>query len=345
MIDVTNMDDIKKLKNNKNIKYINLDIENPNLETIYYLLEHGKQYSYAEKTNEKKGYIYVSYDIFKQAELFILEVINKISISLTELEIAKYLYITVGKNIGYDINVLPDKSETFDLNNISMINNIWGSIYYGKGTNISISNLYLYLCKLMSLDCKIEQTSNQGYLKNILTIQNRTIMTDITQDIPEIQANFKTNFFVGANDNIKLDKKIGYIKDDYSETKIDNALKNIDFTNESIVEIILNKTSSILPIRNMKPIELGKIYELIFEKYCPNQNVKINNLYMNTNNKKEHFILISHNNSYYSFNYISNTFIKVPEHEIIENIESKRIGIYLNEKIPFLTLKEGKTLS
>ena len=58
-IDITSMEDIKKLKQNKNIKYINLDIENPDLEVIYYLLENGKNYSYSEKTSDKNGYIYI----------------------------------------------------------------------------------------------------------------------------------------------------------------------------------------------------------------------------------------------------------------------------------------------
>ena len=98
-IDITSMEDIKKLKQNKNIKYINLDIENPDLEVIYYLLENGKNYSYSEKTSDKNGYIYISYDIFKQAELFLLEIVNNVKISLNELELFRYLYITIGKNI------------------------------------------------------------------------------------------------------------------------------------------------------------------------------------------------------------------------------------------------------
>ena len=345
MIDITTMEDIKKLKNNNDIKYINLDIVNPDLEVIYYLLEHGQKYSYAERLEDNKGYIYVSYELFKQAELFILEVINRISMTLNELEVARYLYITIGKNIGYDINILPDKNETFDLKNISIINNIWGSIYYGKGTNASFSKLYLYLCSFVGINNKITQTSNLGYLKNTITIQNRNIVTDITQDIPFIQANFKTQFFIGANDNLKLDKKIGYIKEDYSENKIEESLRNIDYSDKLIIETILHKTENLLPIKNMKPIELGNIYEIIFTKYCPNYEIKIHNLYINNLEKKEHFILIEYENTYYSFNYIKNQFVKVDEKEIIEKLENKEIGIYLNEKIPFLTPKEGKALS
>ena len=45
IMNITSMEDIKKLKENKSIKYINLDIEAPDLEAIYYLIENGKNYS------------------------------------------------------------------------------------------------------------------------------------------------------------------------------------------------------------------------------------------------------------------------------------------------------------
>ena len=267
VMNITCMDDIKRLNKNNNIKYINLDINEPDLEVIYYLIENGNKYSYAEKIDDKKGYIYVSHDIFKQAELFILEIINKIHINLSELEIARYLYITIGKNIGYDINILPDKNETFSLKNISIINNLWGSIYYGKGTNTSLTKLYNYLCRFMNIDSKIMTTSKLGYQKNLLTIQNRTMMVDITQDIPYIQANFKTKNFLGFDDNLDLDKKIGYIKDNYSETKIEKVLRNLDYNEDIIVSKILEQTSKIINIKNIRPIELGMIYENIFTDF------------------------------------------------------------------------------
>ena len=75
-----------------------------------------------------------------------MNIINHIPKLLSKLEIARYIYMTVGKNIGYDINILPDKNETFSLKNINIINNLWGSINITKGTNISFCKLYLYLC-------------------------------------------------------------------------------------------------------------------------------------------------------------------------------------------------------
>lgn len=334
---IKTMSDIKKLEQNKNIKYINLDIMNPNLEVIYYLIENGKNYSYSEKIDDQNGYIYVPYDIFKQSELFILDIINSIPPELNDLEIARYLYITIGKNLGYDINSLPDKNVTFSLKDMDIINNIWGSIHITKGTNTSFSKLYLYLCRLMNLECKLIVTSNFGYLKNQLIINNNNIITDITQDIPLIQANFQTQNFYGHNDNIKLDQKIGYIFDEYNEMKIEKTLKNLDYSKPNIFKLVLLKTEEIINASQLKPIELGIIYDSIFNKYCLNFNITISNLYIQNNTKKEHFILITQNGKYYGYNYTKNSFVEISKEEIVKNIENEKIGMYQNEIIPFIT--------
>ena len=332
------MDDIKRLNELESVKYINLDITNPNLEVIYYLIDNGQNYSYSDMIDGKNGYIYVAYEVFKEAELSILDIINNIPTNLDELEIARYLYISLGKTLGYDINILPDKNETFNLNTINTINNIWGCINNSKGTNVSFTKIYLYLCKIMNIDCKLITVSKMGYLKNMLTINGTNIITDITQDIPFIQANFKTKYFLGYNDNLELDKKINYIKDNYNEDKIEQALKNIDYSKENILKEILIKTQNIINVNEIKPIELGIIYDIIFEKYCPNYNISINNLFINDiYNSKEHFILISCDNKYYSYNYTRSSFVEISYDEIIKNIENKKIGIYLNEKIPTIS--------
>lgn len=334
------MEDIKVLKKAPTVKYINLNLTSPNLEVIYYLLENGENYSYSEIINDKRGYIYVPFEMFKKSQLFILDVINSIPPNLTKLEVARYFYITIGKNLGYDINTINDKNETFSLEKINTINNIWGSIYNTKGTNNSFTKLYLYICSLMKIDCKLIQTED-NYFKNIVTINNRNIEVDITKDIPFIQGGFKTRHFTGYDDNLEIDKKIFYIKDDYCEVKINEVLKNIDYNNPDLFNIILLVTSKLINAKNLKPIELGIIYELIFSKYCPNYDISINNLYIvNGQNQKEHFILISHNNKAYSYNYSKNSFVEIPIDEILVNITEQRIGIYQNEYIPFIANKE-----
>ncbi len=328
------MEDINKLKNTPSVKYLNINIDKPNLEVIYHLIDNGKDYSYAELIDDKKGYIYVPYEIFKEGELEILDIINNIPTNLNELEIARFLYITLGKKIGYDINILPEKNETFNLKTINTINNIWGCLNNKKGTNTSFTKLYLYLCRMMNINCEIVKVNNINYSKNLISIKEKQILTDITQDIPLIQAGFRTKNFIGYNDNIELDRKINYIKDTYNEEKIEYSLKNIDYSKEDAIENILLRTQQIININNIKPIELGIIYDIIFEKYCPNYNIYINNLFVNENYNKEHFILISYNDKCYSYNYNKSSFMKISYDEILKNIEEKKIGIYLNEELP-----------
>jgi len=340
-MDINNIEDIKVLKNTPSVKYLNLSITSPNLEVIYYLLENGQKYSYAEKIGDTKGFVYVPYEVFKKSIMFILDVINNIPPNLTSLEVARYFYVTVGKNIGYDINILPEKNETFNLENHNTINNLWGSIYNTKGTNNSLTKIYLYLCKLVGINCQLIYNNDLKYYKNKILINNRSIEVDITKDIPYIQAGFQTKNFNGYDNNIEIDKKIFYIKDNYCELKLDETLKRMDYTRNDVFENILLFTSEIIDAKNLKPLELGIIYDLIFKKYCQNDEISINNLYIiNNENKKEHFILISYDNKSYSFNYSKNRFVEVTEKELIKNIEDQKIGIYLNEKIPFIVNKE-----
>ena len=337
-MNITNMEDIKRLKEQQDVKYLNIDIMTPDLEVLYYLIDNGQNYSYSDLINEQKGYIYVSYEIFKKGTSFILDIINHIPASLSEIEIARYLYITIGKNIGYDINTLPDKNDTFSLKNIDTINNLWGCITLTKGTNISFCKLYLYLCRIMNIDCKLIETGQLNYLKNVLNIDNTNIIVDITQDIPYVQAGFKTNDFPGYNDNLEIDKKISYIKDNYNENKIETSFKNLDYTMDDIFQTILLKTQEIIKADKIKPIELGIIYDIIFNKYYPNHDVTITNLYIQNASIKEHFILLTHNQKYYSYNYNRCSFVEIPKEEILKNIENKRIGTYLNESIPNLMI-------
>ena len=146
-----------------------------------------------------------------------------------------------------------------------------------------------------------------------------------------------TKYFAPYNDDLELDKKIKYIKNKYNDSLIDKSLKNIDYTKENCVEDILYKTQDIINVDNLKPVELSIIYEYLFSKYCPNYNIKINNLFLNSDNKF-HFIMISYNNEHYSYNYKKKSFVKVTDLDLIDNITSGKIGLYLNEIIPNIKL-------
>ena len=180
----------------------------------------------------------------------------------------------------------------------------------------------------------IVTVNNKGHLCNKLTIDNNNLIVDLTSDVPFIEANFKTRFFASYNDDICLDNKIGYVSGcDYNDLLIENKLKHINCSSDEFVFKFLLDTQKIININKIKPIELGIIYDILFNRFCPGEGINISNLYINNIGLKNHFILITYKDNYYSYNYNKKTFIKISEKELIENIENDRIGIYLNENI------------
>ena len=253
VLTVKDKQDINMLKNN-NIKYLNIDIVNVDSEIIDYLKENGGKYLYAESINNRGGYIYVDYNTFFLGEKIINSIISNIPKNLKEIEKAKYLYITLGKFVGYDINTMPEKNETFNFGEVNTINNIWGAICNLKATNQSYCKIYMYLCSLIGIKCDIVSVNNKGFLCNKLTIDNNCLIVDLTGDVPFIQAGFKTRFFSNYNDEIELDKKIGYIKDNYSEIKIDKILKRLNTDNDGFVLDFLVNTQKLISADKMNQL-------------------------------------------------------------------------------------------
>lgn len=331
VVSVSTIKDIDKIK--ENTKYINIDITNCNHDIIDYFLKNGKNYLYSEIIDGTRGYIYVSYDEFSKAESIINAIYADMPNDLSKLEIARYLYTSIAKYVFFDINIIPEKNETYSFSLTSNINNLWGSLSLGRVTDISAAKIYYYLCRRLDIDISLEINHDTKEAYNKLIIENIVLNADLFQDIPYIQIKNPTKYFNPYNDDLELDKKVKYIKNKYTNSLIDKSLKNINYTNEFCIQDILYKTQSIIDIDLIKPIELSIIYKDIFSKYCPNYDIKINNLFLN-NNGKSHFIMISYNNEHYSYNYKKKSFVKVNDNDLIENIKSGKIGLYLNEFIP-----------
>ncbi len=344
VLTIHNMDDIELLKHNSTTEYINIDLDYPNKEIINYFKENGQKYYYADFVNSQNGYIYVDYNTFIKGEEIIDTIMCAKPDNLNKLETCKYLYKSVGRIISYDINTISTKNELFNYNNLNTINNIWGALTNLKGTNISYTKIFYYLCRILDINNEIIYTSEHGHLANKIELDDTTFITDITKDIPFIQAKFQTKYFGNYNDDIDLDKKIKYIKDTYNDILLANKLKKFNFNKENLLANILNIIENIININDMGPIELGTILDIIFQKYCPSNHIVINNLYtIDIHNNQEHFILISDQENYYSYNYRMNKFLKIPAIDLERNIENKKIGIYLNEIIPNLNLNTNKS--
>ena len=132
------------------------------------------------------------------------------------------------------------------------------------------------------------------------------------------------NFQVNSDIQDNLDNK-------YNNVLIEKALKNTDYTKENCVEEILYKTQNIIEAYNLFSVELSVIYEYIFSIYCPNYNIKINNLY---NQEIRHFIMITYNDKHYTYDNKIKSFIRVNDLDIVDNIHNGKMGLYKDELIP-----------
>ena len=314
-------------------KYILLDITNPDHNIITYFMEYGEAFLYSDIIEDAPGYTYVNYEEFLKAEKIIDIIYANMPCDLTKLEMAKYLYISLAKCISLDINSDQNKNDIYNLSLMSTINNLWGSLSIGNVTDLSTTKIYYYLCRRLDINATIIFDNDSKHSLTKLLIDNQILITDLYQDIAYIKCNMQTRHFATYNDEEIIDKKIKYLKNKYGDYYIDKILKNIDYTKEECIYTILQRTMNVIDINTIKPIELSIIYKYVFNKYCPNYNVKINNLYLN-NSAKSHFIMISYNNNHYSYNYKQKKFIKVKDEDIIDNLSLGKIGLYHNEFIP-----------
>ena len=248
-LNISSINDITKIE--ESCKYIDLDLTNYSSEVINYFLKNGSNYMYSEIINNKKGYVYVDYEIFARGEHIIDLIYQNMPQNLNELAKAKYLYISLGSLVGYDINTDIEKNDDYSYSFQSTTDSIWGTLSKGKCSNISIVKIYYYLCKISNINCEIIKSKNDYY--NKIIINNTTLIIDLYKDIPYIQSKFKTKYFSNYNDDIELDKTIGYIKNNYCEVLIDESLKELNFNKENILPSILNKTQNIMDIANIEP--------------------------------------------------------------------------------------------
>lgn len=330
IVSVKNIDDIKNIDNDT--KYINLCLDNINIDVIEYFLLNGKDYLYSDSFDNRNGYIYASYDMFKEGEYLISKIINNMPNDLSDIEKIRYIYVYLGKVLCSDINIMNDKNDSISFNNITNINNIWCSLTNRKVSDVIICKIFMYVCFRCGFECELISTNIKGNFANNVTVDNKNLIVDLFSDLPNIQGGFATRYFDKYNDCKDIDKKIGYIKDEYMDVYVDNVLKNIDYGCDNILEEVLYFTSGVINIGNIGTVELYKIYRNIFDKYIPSCDIKVNNLFVSGNSRsKEHFTLFSYNDNYYSFNYNKGSFTCIDYNVLYDNIKNSVIGVYDNE--------------
>ena len=75
---------------------------------------------------------------------------------------------------------------------------------------------------------------------NEITIGDQNLKINLFLDIPYIQFGFPTIHFSMYNDDLQLDKKIGYISKKYNSVLLDKSLKKLMQSGEFAIENILS---------------------------------------------------------------------------------------------------------
>lgn len=335
---INSFQDIEQITNKT--LYININCDRYDRKTIDYFNELGENYYYSDCISKNCGYNYTDYQTFKQGNKIIENIIRNIPQNLTPLEITRYIYIQIAKHINYDINALNNKNIDTSLNNYLQTSNIWCSLKTGKGTVISYVKIFYYLCRIMGIDNEIVCLNTNDHIGNKIMIeyddQKINFLTDITQDTPYIQANFKTKYFGNFNDEKVLDHKVGYIKEEYNDEYLNRAIGSFETHKNSFLDF-LKITQNYLPLSKMGQVEIGIVYDMLLKEYKPMDKIYINNMYINKDNhQKIHFILFSDSRSHFSYNYKRSCFVEVTPIELQASLKNNEIGVYLGETIPLL---------
>lgn len=327
IVSIKDMNDIRNIT--ENTKYINICIDSVGTDVIDYFLLNGMNYSYTDTINDRSGFIYASYDMFKSAESIIDSIVYNMPNDLTDLEKIRYVYIYLGKFLCCDINSIDDKNEVVSFGNISVINNIWGSLSSGLTGDVVTSKIFMYVCSRIGIKCEVVNSNIKGNFANKVYFDDDFIVVDLFDDLFNIHGGFCTCYFDKYNDNKDIDRKIKYINDEYMNYYIDNIFKEIDYKKSDSLYNILTLTSNVMNIGCIGVFELYKIYKLYFDKYVVSYDIKINNLYINGElGDRKHFVLFSYNDVYYSFNYNKRCFVEIEYNILYDNIKNNRIGIY-----------------
>lgn len=201
----------------------------------------------------------------------------------SELEKVRYVYIMLGKIMSFDTQFSYGNEKT--RNNIyTMCHNDEKSLnsYFENKVGIckSIAYLFAYILKKMNICVKViiekEEDIIYQHVTNIVVLQNGIhLELDLQHDLKNIQVNMKTQHFgngeIDEEQLKKIDKKIGYIKEnsDYTENyfyMLQKALNNqVNFQEK--IKFILSNVNVYADTKNMGYVERKHYYCYFIMKF------------------------------------------------------------------------------
>ena len=241
-----------------------------------------------------------------------IEEIKEKTKEFTELEKIRYVYISLGKIMSFDLEFSygNEKRRTAIYYNCSNDKEDLNQ-YFDKRiiTCRSISYLFKYILKQLKIRCEIvtdtdEQVSYQ-HVSNVVIMENKSMLfVDLQQDLENIQANFKTKHFDEvevSEEQLKIiDRKIGYIGEnsDYTENYFYMLKKAVsgNIPIKQKIEFILNNINVYTDINNMGYVERKSYYIHFISKFINEKEKNKINYYdcyqMSTGPKQYQFCVV-----------------------------------------------------
>lgn len=289
-----------------------------------------------------------------------LELIEKIKtnmpIDLNETEIAKYIYIQLGKEKAFDEKYFFGNSKTrkkiYQMaektkNNTDIV------AKNKKIICVSLSYLFKDILKQFDIASEIQQEEDHRYVIIFLK-DGRKIKADLQLDLYNIQSKSKTKYFGTASlyeyldnleehENLEIDKKIGYIEDerDYRNNVIENIIEKVKGKSPCEALDILITDKELNTFENkLEIIEMIIFYRAVFNKAIPQymqKNVFSFICYKENNKEKKEYTMCVYSSekedtNIYLFSNKENRFMHV-DIEKIEELEYQGLvlGLHDNE--------------
>ncbi len=215
---------------------------------------------------------------------FIQSIKEKLPNNLSELEIAKYIYIQLGKQKAFDEKYFFGNSKTrkkiYKLAEQNKIDSEQAS-KNKKIICVSLSYLYRDILKEFGINSVIAEEMEHKY--PIIVLKNgKRIRADLQLDLYNIHTKSKTKYFgtkekygeelveeLSDEKNIEIDKRIGYIKDEneYKDSSICRLKEEIQGKDANeFLRIILQDSEINKFDKKLEYVELYKYYKSVLNK-------------------------------------------------------------------------------
>ena len=293
--------------------------------------------------------------------------------NLTDIEKARYIYISLGRLFCFDEQYLFGKARTeaHIYKRAVSSSPSFSDLQDGrkrKAVCINMSRMYCAVLREVGIKARSSRDDFEDkHEDSFFEIDGKTFKADLTNDIKFIQLNLPTRYFANTGSNSlsskelqDIDNHIGYsysgeqlinttIEELSSELEHENMLGNK-------VSRMLEAISNIPGVQNLELVERDSFYEFMFKRLLSKNDkprFHKNVLYTQDGDTRKNFHILytTHDFDKYTkknvfrrflFSNAQKKFVEIPDEELINIINENNFNTHLAKRIPGLSGKKGK---